>query len=77
MAGNDVYYTVGIIIMNHGHEISTINSHLKNVLVSVRDRINQGDVIRTVGSTGKSIGPNLDFRINWFQTRLHSMSVLN
>ncbi|MDA7734416.1 M23 family metallopeptidase, partial [Candidatus Pelagibacter sp.] len=70
MAKDDLYYTGGTIIMDHGHGISTIYSHLENVLVSVGDKINQGDVIGTVGSTGRSTGPHLDFRINWFQTRL-------
>ena len=77
MAEDDLYYTGGTIIMDHGHGISTIYSHLKNVLVSVGDEINQGDVIGTVGSTGRSTRPHLDFRINWFQTRLDPMSVLN
>ena len=76
MAEDDLYYTGGTIIMDHGHGISTIYSHLENILVSVGDEINQGDVIGTVGSTGRSTGPHLDFRINWFQTRLDPMSVL-
>ena len=76
MAEDDLYYTGGTVIMDHGHGISTIYSHLENVLVSVGDLINQGDVIGTVGSTGRSTGPHLDFRINWFQTRLDPMSVL-
>ena len=77
MAEDDLYYTGGTIIMDHGHGISTIYSHLENILVSVGDKINQGDIIGTVGSTGRSTGPHLDFRINWFQTRLDPMSVLN
>ena len=76
MAEDDLYYTGGTIIMDHGHGISTIYSHLENVLVSVGDQINQGDVIGTVGSTGRSTGPHLDFRVNWFQTRLDPMSCL-
>ena len=76
MAEDDLYYTGGTIIMDHGHGISTIYSHLENILVSVGDKINQGDVIGTVGSTGRSTGPHLDFRVNWFQTRLDPMSVL-
>ena len=76
MAEDDLYYTGGTIIMDHGHGISTIYSHLENILVSVGDQINQGDIIGTVGSTGRSTGPHLDFRINWFQTRLDPMSVL-
>ena len=76
MAEDNLYYTGGTIIMDHGHGISTIYSHLETVLVSIGDKINQGDTIGTVGSTGRSTGPHLDFRINWFQTRLDPMSVL-
>jgi murein DD-endopeptidase MepM/ murein hydrolase activator NlpD len=77
MAEDDLYYTGGTIIIDHGHGISTIYSHLETVLVSVGDKINKGDIIGTVGSTGRSTGPHLDFRVNWFQTRLDPMSVLN
>ena len=76
MAEDDLYYTGGTIIMDHGHGISTIYSHLATVLVSVGDKINKGDIIGTVGSTGRSTGPHLDFRVNWFQTRLDPMSIL-
>jgi len=77
MAEEDLYYTGGTIIMDHGHGISTIYSHLETVIVSIGDKINQGDIIGTVGSTGRSTGPHLDFRVNWFQTRLDPMSVIN
>ena len=77
MAEDDLYYTGGTIIMDHGHGISTIYSHLEKVLVDVGDEINQGDIIGTVGSTGRSTGPHLDFRVNWFQTRLDPMTILN
>ena len=76
MAENDLYYTGGTIIMDHGHGISTIYSHLENVMVNVGDLIKQGDIIGTVGSTGRSTGPHLDFRVNWFQTRLDPMTVI-
>jgi len=76
MAEPDLYYTGGTIIMDHGHGISTIYSHLDELYVKVGDKVSQGDIIGTVGSTGRSTGPHLDFRINWFQTRLDPMSVL-
>ena len=76
MAEADLYYTGGTIIMDHGHGISTIYSHLASLNVNVGDEVLQGDIIGTVGSTGRSTGPHLDFRINWFQTRLDPMSVL-
>ena len=77
MAETDLYYTGGTIIMDHGHGISTIYSHLESLKVKVGDEILQGDIIGTVGSTGRSTGPHLDFRVNWFQTRLDPMSVLD
>ncbi len=76
MAEDDLYYTGGTVIMDHGHGISTIYSHLEKVLVKVGDKVDQGNIIGTVGSTGRSTGPHLDFRVNWFQTRLDPMSVL-
>tara|TARA_B100001248_G_scaffold133271_1_gene100041 strand:+ start:184 stop:972 length:789 start_codon:yes stop_codon:yes gene_type:complete len=76
MAEDDLYYTGGTIIMDHGHGISTIYSHLENIMVNVGDEVKQGDIIGTVGSTGRSTGPHLDFRVNWFQTRLDPMSIL-
>ena len=76
MAENDLYYTGGTVIMDHGHGISTIYSHLEKVLVKVGDKVDKGNIIGTVGSTGRSTGPHLDFRVNWFQTRLDPMSVV-
>ncbi len=76
MAEEDLYYTGGTIIMDHGHGISTIYSHLEDIMVNVGDEVKQGDIIGTVGSTGRSTGPHLDFRVNWFQTRLDPMSIL-
>ena len=77
MAESDLYYTGGTIIMDHGHGISTIYSHLENIYVEVGEEITKGDIIGTVGSTGRSTGPHLDFRVNWFQTRLDPMTLLN
>ena len=70
MAEKDLYYTGGTIIMDHGHGISTIYSHLDDVFVNVGQEIKKGMLIGTVGSTGRSTGPHLDFQVNWFQTRL-------
>ena len=77
MAEADLYYTGGTIIMDHGHGISTNYSHLETLNVKVGYEILQGDIFGTVGSTGRSTGPHLDFRVNWFQTRLDPMSLIN
>ena len=61
----------------HKNISKPLDFHLETLDVSVGDEVNQGDIIGTVGSTGRSTGPHLDFRINWFQTRLDPMSVIN
>ena len=37
----------------------------------------KGDIIATVGSSGRSTGPHLDVRLNWFGTRLDPATILN
>ena len=39
-------------------------------------KVKQGEIIGTVGSTGRSTGAHLDVRLNWFGTRLDPMTVL-
>ena len=47
------------------------------IFVEKGQKINQGDIIGTVGSTGRATGPHLDVRLNWFGTRLDPATVIN
>ena len=77
LAEPDLFYTGGTLIFDHGHGVSTLYMHLKDIYVKSGQEDKQGEIIGTVGSTGRSTGPHLDFRVNWFQTRLDPMSVIN
>ena len=66
----DLYYTGWTIIIDHGLGISSTMLHLSSVDVSVGDFITSGMLIGRVGSTGRSTGPHLDWRLNWYQKRL-------
>jgi len=77
LAEPDLYYTGGTLMFDHGHGISTIYLHMQKLLVKKGQKIKQGDVIGTVGSTGRATGAHLDVRLNWFQTRLDPETVLN
>ena len=77
MVEPDLFYTGGTLIFDHGHGISTLYMHLKNIYVKNGQEVKQGDIIGTVGSTGRSTGPHLDVRLNWFGTRLDPATVLN
>ena len=73
----DLFYTGGTLIFDHGHGVSTLYMHMKKILVTKGQKVKQGDIIGTVGSTGRSTGAHLDIRLNWFQTRLDPATVLD
>ena len=77
LAQSDLYYTGGTLIFDHGHGISTLYMHMQKILVEKGQKVKQGDVIGTVGSTGRATGAHLDVRLNWFQTRLDPATVLD
>jgi murein DD-endopeptidase MepM/ murein hydrolase activator NlpD len=76
LAEKDLYFTGGTIIFDHGHGISTLYMHMKDVAVKKGQAIKQGDIVGTVGKTGRSTGPHLDIRLNWFDVKLDPMSIL-
>ncbi|MAK12491.1 MAG: peptidase [Candidatus Pelagibacter sp.] len=63
LAEKNLFFTGGTIIVEHGHGLISIYSHLEKILVKKGDIINKGKWIATVGSTGRSTGPHLDFRL--------------
>jgi len=77
LAENDLYFTGATLIFDHGHGISTLYMHLDEIFVEKGDIVKQGDIIGTVGSSGRSTGPHLDIRLNWFGTRLDPATVLD
>jgi murein DD-endopeptidase MepM/ murein hydrolase activator NlpD len=77
LAEPDLFYTGGTLIFDHGHGISTLYMHMKEILVKKGQEVKQGDIIGTVGSTGRATGAHLDVRLNWFQIRLDPATALN
>ncbi len=66
----DLYFTGGTVIIDHGFFVNSTYSHLTQMITPVGTHVKRGDIIGTVGSTGRSTGPHLDWRINWKQKRL-------
>ena len=77
LAESDLYYSGGTLIFDHGHGISTLYMHMHEIFVEKGQKVKQGNIIGTVGSTGRATGPHLDVRLNWFDTRLDPATVLN
>lgn len=70
LAHPDTYFNGGIIALDHGHGLSSWFSHLSRLSVKEGDKVKRGTKIGEVGSTGRSTGPHLDWRINLFERRL-------
>jgi murein DD-endopeptidase MepM/ murein hydrolase activator NlpD len=70
IAHPDMYFTGGTVVLDHGHGLTSVYSHLQEVWAREGARLRQGDPIGSVGATGRATGPHLDWRINWFDQRL-------
>jgi len=77
LAEDDMYFTGGTIIFDHGHGISTLYMHMKDIDVKVGQRIKQGQIVGTLGQTGRATGPHLDIRLNWFGVKLDPKTILD
>jgi len=66
----DMFYSGGTMIIDHGHGINSTFLHLSQSYVNVGDYVKQGDVVAAVGNSGRTTGPHLDWRINWYNVRL-------
>ena len=70
LAEPDLFFTGGTVMLDHGHGLTSVYSHLSEVAVVRGARVRQGDVIGRVGATGRVTGAHLDWRVNLFATRL-------
>jgi biotin carboxyl carrier protein len=70
LAEDDLFYSGGTIIVDHGYRLSSSFLHLSKVLVAVGQEVRAGDVIGEVGATGRATGPHLDWRMSWRNQRI-------
>lgn len=65
-----------VVIIDHGNEYSTLYGHNQKLLVNVGDRVEKGQVIAKMGSTGRSTGPHLHFEIHKNGNPINPLDIL-
>ncbi|MEX2616945.1 MAG: M23 family metallopeptidase [Alphaproteobacteria bacterium] len=77
LARDDMYYTGGTLILDHGHGLTSAFLHLSRVEVKPGETVARGQRIGAIGATGRATGPHLDWRINWFDRRIDPALLLS
>jgi murein DD-endopeptidase MepM/ murein hydrolase activator NlpD len=72
----DMFYSGGTMIIDHGQGVSSTFLHLSDSSVKQGDMVKQGEVVASVGNSGRVTGPHLDWRINWFDVKIDPALVL-
>jgi len=70
LAEPDLFYSGGTVILDHGYGLSSSFLHLSKLSVEVGDQLAPGDLIGSIGATGRATGPHLDWRMSWFDQRI-------
>ena len=65
------------IVIDHGNGYQTRYSHCNSLLVAEGDRVSQGQVIATMGATGRVTGVHCDFRVYLDGVAIDPMTVLD
>lgn len=66
------------VVIDHGNGYKTLYAHLRNgsIVVNLGQKVSQGQVIGTMGSTGRSTGTHLHFEIIGSNGKLNPLLVL-
>lgn len=66
----DYFFNGNTIFIDHGQGLITMYCHLKSTSVKTGDRVERGQVIGTVGMTGRVTGPHLHWSVSLNNARI-------
>ncbi len=61
----DTFMSGNLVMLDHGGAVTSVYAHMDRMDVKVGDEVKAGDVIGTVGTTGRSSGPHLHWGMYW------------
>lgn len=76
LAQADNYFSGNTLVIDHGYGLTSTYLHLQKMLVKPGQKVKQGEQIGAVGTTGRSTGPHLCWRMHWFEVPLDPMKIV-
>ena len=73
----DFFFPGRLVILDHGLGLYTLYFHLDTVTVGDDERVERGQTIGTVGSTGRATGPHLHFGAHMGGARIDPAALLD
>ena len=74
--GYDDYGYGNLVVIDHGYGLKTYYAHLAAIKTTSQKKIQRGEIIGEVGSTGRSTGPHLHYEIRIFGTPVNPESYI-
>lgn len=71
-----LYFSGNTVVIDHGGGLFSLLAHLSEMAVQAGDRVRTGDVVGTVGATGRVTGPHLHWAVRANGARVDPLSLL-
>lgn len=75
LTGN-FFFNGNSIFIDHGQGLITMYCHMDSLESHVGDKVNAGDIIGTIGSTGRATGPHLHWTVSLNNSRVEPLLFL-
>lgn len=75
LVAQDLYFTGGTLMIDHGHGVQSVYCHLSRIDVKIGETVRQGQVIAQSGQSGRATGPNLHWGVSWFDNHVDAMAL--